>query len=262
MSSLRWWPSALDPSFLLCLWLSNCLLYSDLVFIYEDASVASDVVENVVYKRFYEISGKTRAVEWPGRKAGEPIFTVTHCVSSIVFSRFTHNTIISIKIYQVFTVFHWMEFMFMFIRAQGQHTGITRNTDCACCWKWHRKYGTASRKSECRGLSLIWQGRGTRSSSQLHIVEGKAHFHVLSGAALIGSYLISVEDDVKIDSLIACCVEKVEVGLLLFPEANFSWLAWDNHNTTFPRVEWYLSERVSRCFSPAESQLFPNKVNE
>lgn len=200
--------------------------------------MASDVVENVAYERFYEISGKTHAVvEWPGGKGGELIFTVTHCVSSILFSHFTHNTIISIEIYQVFTVFHWMGFVFLFIRAQGQHIGITWNTDCACCWKWHRRYGTASRKSECRELSLIWHGQGTRSSSQLHIVEGKAHFHVLSGAALIGASSISVEDDVKIDSLVACCVERVEGGLLLFPEANISWLALDSHNTTFPGVE-------------------------
>lgn len=79
--------------------LSNYLLHSNLRFVYEDAPEASDEVENVVHERFYEISGKTCAVKWPGRKQRERIFADTHCVSSIVLGPFAHNTIISIKIY-------------------------------------------------------------------------------------------------------------------------------------------------------------------
>lgn len=44
------------------------------------------------------------------------------------------------------------------------------------------------------------------------LLRGKPHFHVLSGSALIGANLINIEDDVEIDSLIAWCVETIEVG--------------------------------------------------
>lgn len=50
---------------------------------------------------------------------------------------------------------------------------------------------------------------------------GKAHFQGLSRFVLIGASLISVENDVETDSVLAWCVGRVEVGSLLSPEANF-----------------------------------------
>lgn len=43
--------------------MSNYLLHSNLGFVYEDATEASDEVENVVHEGFYDISGKTCAVK-------------------------------------------------------------------------------------------------------------------------------------------------------------------------------------------------------
>lgn len=61
--------------------------------------------------------------------------------------------------------------------------------------------------------------------------KGKVPFQVLSRFALIGASLISIENGVETDSVLAWCVGRIESGSLLFPEANLSLLAWSSHNT-------------------------------
>lgn len=93
-------------------------------------------------------------------------------------------------------------------------------------------------------------------------VEGKVSPPRALWAALIGANLISIEDHVEIDSLIAWRVETVEVGSR-FPLKHI--LAdWLGVAITPLSQEWNrcLGERVSKCLSSAEPQLFPNKADD
>lgn len=64
-------------------------------------------------------------------------------------------------------------------------------------------------------------GEGVTCSNYISSWMGKAHFQGLSRFVLIGASLISVENDVETDSVLAWCVGRVEIGSLLSPEANF-----------------------------------------